>query len=159
MSAVGEEPEMNDYDIEMSALTEETCWRMLAREAFGRIGLLDWNELTVLPVNVGVSKRRLVFRTTAGSTLARHAGGAKVAFESDHIDPVAESGWSVIVKGRLWDVTDEPEVANWSDFAVRAWAPPPHDRWMMIEPTMVTGRLVQRHRRLATLGVPYMSPD
>lgn len=149
----------SDYEIEMTELSEDTCWRMLARESFGRIGLLDWSEVTVLPVNVGVTKRRLVFRTTPVSTLARHAGGAKVAFECDHIDPVAESGWSVLVKGRLWDVTDDPEVADWSDYSVRPWAPPPNDRWMMITPTVVTGRLIQRHRKFASLGVPYMSPD
>jgi nitroimidazol reductase NimA-like FMN-containing flavoprotein (pyridoxamine 5'-phosphate oxidase superfamily) len=150
-----------DYDISVTELDEETCWRLLSRAGFGRVGLVDSNdELVVLPVNAGVHQRRVVFRTAAGTSLASRGDGAMVAFEADHTDQVAEAGWSVVVRGRLWDVTDEPVAAEWNEFAVHPWAPPPRDRWMVIQPFRVTGRIVERHRRLAPgTRVSYMPPD
>jgi hypothetical protein len=150
----------DEYDIEMAELDQETCWRLLARAGFGRVGFVDTNdELVVLPVNAAVHDRRVIFRTADGTSLARRGDGAMVAFEADHTDAVAEAGWSVVVRGRLWDVTTDPIPAAWHDFAVHPWAPPPRDRWMAIDPVRVTGRMVERHRRVAGLRVPYMAPD
>jgi nitroimidazol reductase NimA-like FMN-containing flavoprotein (pyridoxamine 5'-phosphate oxidase superfamily) len=149
----------DEYAIELHVLDEDACWPMLTRQVFGRVGVVDDGEVVVLPVNAGVAERRIVFRAAAGSTLARHGDGAAVSFEVDHVDVVAESGWSVLVKGTLRDITGAPETGAWDDVDLHAWAPPPHDRWMIIQPRLVTGRVIQRHRRDATLGVPYMPPD
>jgi uncharacterized protein len=152
---------MNDeYDIIVDELDEETCWRLLARAGFGRVGFVKEEAVIVLPVNSAVSDGRVIFRTAGDTSLAAAGDGSVVAFEADHTDRVAESGWSVVVRGRLWDVTDRPETATWNEFAVRPWAPGPRNRWMLIEPTLVTGRMIQRHRNLP-LGarVPYMPPD
>ena len=150
----------DDYDISMSDLDEETCWRLVARAGFGRVAFVDDNfELAVLPVNAGVHDRSVIFRTSSATSLARRGAGSEVTFEADHTDRVAESGWSVVVHGRLWDVTDEA-AADWNELAVRAWAPPPRDRWMKIEPSRVSGRMLERHRRFeAGQRVPYMPPD
>jgi uncharacterized protein len=150
----------DEYDIIVDELDDASCWRLLERAGFGRVGFCQGDEVVVLPVNAGVMHARVVFRTAAGTSLARAGDGSVVAFEADHTDRVAESGWSVVVRGRLWDVTDRPEVATWHELAVHPWAPPPRDRWMMIEPTMVTGRMIQRHRNMpAGVHVPYMPPD
>lgn len=149
-----------EYEIMMDELDEGTCWRLLARAGVGRVAFVRDGDLAVLPVNAAVVDRRVVFRTGWTSSLASLGAGARVAFQADHTDHVAESGWSVLVRGRLWDVTDGPEHTSWSELAVHPWAPPPRDRWMMIEPTLVTGRMVQRHRMLAPgEHVPYMPPD
>jgi hypothetical protein len=148
------------YEIVMDELDEDTCWRLLGRAGFGRVAFIREGDLAVLPVNSTVVDRRVVFRSGWTSSLASLGAGAHVAFEADHTDLVAESGWSVLVRGLLWDVTERPESKGWSEFAVHPWAPPPRDRWMMIEPTLVTGRMIQRHRRLAVgEQVPYMQPD
>jgi nitroimidazol reductase NimA-like FMN-containing flavoprotein (pyridoxamine 5'-phosphate oxidase superfamily) len=158
-------PEMiimtDEFDITVTELDEETCWRLLARAGFGRVGFVDSDdELVVLPVNAGVHDRRVIFRTAEATSLARRGDGAMVAFEADHTDPVAEAGWSVVVRGRLRDVTDKQVPAEWHEFAVHPWAPPPRDRWMVIEPVRVTGRMVERHRRVTSaVRVPYMPPD
>jgi nitroimidazol reductase NimA-like FMN-containing flavoprotein (pyridoxamine 5'-phosphate oxidase superfamily) len=150
----------NDYDIVMDNLSEDTCWRMLARARFGRVAYLDGDEPVALPVNAGVYERQIIFRTAMGSGLARHAEGTKVAFEADHTDPIEQGGWSVLVRGRLWDVTDSAEVEGWKEFDVHPWAPPPRDRWMLIEPTSVTGRAIERHRKVGRgTREPYMEPD
>ena len=151
---------MNEvYDIHETELGEDLCWRMLARAGFGRVGFVDGDDVVVLPVNVAVSDRRVIFRTRSGSSLAKQAG-CSVGFEADHTDRVSESGWSVVVRGRLVDATDTPEAERWSEFTVHPWAPPPRDRWMMIEPTTVTGRMVERHRRIQPDGrLSYMPPE
>ncbi|MGD9700896.1 MAG: pyridoxamine 5'-phosphate oxidase family protein [Acidimicrobiia bacterium] len=150
----------NEYDIFVDELEEPTCWRLLSRADFGRVGFIHDGELMVLPVNSAVSSHRVVFRTAGGSMLARAGNGSIVVFESDHTDRVAESGWSVLVRGQLWDVTDRPETESWHEFAVRPWAPGPQDRWMAIEPSAISGRMIHRNRHLPPgVRAPYMSPD
>jgi nitroimidazol reductase NimA-like FMN-containing flavoprotein (pyridoxamine 5'-phosphate oxidase superfamily) len=152
---------VEQFDIVVTELDEETCWRLLARAGFGRIGFADQNgEQALLPVNAGIDGHRIVFRTSEESSLARLGDGSTVAFEADHTDHVAEAGWSVVVRGRMWDVADESVPPEWNEFALHPWAPPPRHRWMVIEPVRVTGRMVERHRRLTPGSrVPYMAPD
>jgi len=66
-------------------------------------------------------------------------------FEADHVDPVAESGWSVLVRGKLWEVTDEALRDRLVKTATAPWAPGPIDRWMIIVPSVVSGRSITRH--------------
>jgi uncharacterized protein len=158
----GEEgPTMDDeYDITIDELDEATCWRLAARAGFGRIGFVLDDEIMVHPVNFAVTDGQVVFRTSGDTRLARAGNGSRVAFETDHIDRAAESGWSVMIRGRLWDVTDRPETANWHRLLVRPWAPPPREVWMTIQPSAVTGRMIHRQRHLlASARVPYMPPD
>ena len=45
----------DQYDISVTELDEETCWRLLARASFGRVGFVDANgELAVLPVKASL---------------------------------------------------------------------------------------------------------
>lgn len=152
---------MNDeYEITIEELDEETCWRLLSRSRFGRVGFVANDEIVMLPVNAAVSHGRLVFRTADDTSLAAIRPGSVVGFEADHTDQVAESGWSVLVRGRLHDATGASEATSWDELDVHPWAPPPRNRWMLIEPTAVTGRMIHRHRIVAEgTHVPYMSPD
>jgi len=135
-----------NYDILVEELDEVTCWHLLSRAAFGRVGFVHGDEVMVLPVNSAVKDDRVLFRTASETLLAAAGNGSVVAFESDHTDQVAESGWSVLVRGRLWDITDAPETATFHELTVRPWAPGLRNRWMSIEPTAVTGRRIQRQR-------------
>jgi nitroimidazol reductase NimA-like FMN-containing flavoprotein (pyridoxamine 5'-phosphate oxidase superfamily) len=147
-----------EYDIRVDELDERTCWQLLTRAGFGRVGFVEDAGIVVLPVNSAVRDQRIIFRTAVGTSLAAAGDGSVVAFEADHTDRVAESGWSVLVQGQLWDVTDRPEVATWSTVLVRPWAPGPRDRWMRIDPTRVTGRMIQRHRNLPSGVRPSPGP-
>jgi nitroimidazol reductase NimA-like FMN-containing flavoprotein (pyridoxamine 5'-phosphate oxidase superfamily) len=150
----------DEYDIIVDDLDEPTCWRLLGRAGFGRVGFVVDGEITVLPVNAALSQHRVVFRTAEGTSLASAGTGSDVVFEADHTDRVMESGWSVIVRGRLWDVTDRPETSTWHELVVRPWAPRPRNVWMMIEPERITGRMIHRHRNLPDrTRMPYMPPD
>ncbi len=142
----------DDHVIEMEEIDEASCWQLVARAGFGRIGVNHGDEVVILPVNVDVIDRRVVFRTKQGSILAEAGGGVAVAFECDHSDRMAESGWSVLVQGRLHDVTGTDEAAGWNELRVRPWAPGSQDRWMVVEPTAVSGRRIERRRVLPAPG-------
>ncbi len=134
------------YEILIEELDEAACWRLVSREAFGRIGFVHGGEVMVLPVNAVVMGNRVVFRTADETMVALAGNGSVVAFQSDCADRITETGWSVLVHGRLWDITDAPETASFHKLSVRPWVPGPRNRWMSIEPTAVTGRTIHRNR-------------
>lgn len=150
----------SDYVVEMDALENSLCWRLIARTRFGRIGFAGAGELRVLPVNCGVLDRQVVFRTADDTSLGGLDDGTPAVFETDHVDDVAESGWSVVVKGNVRRVVDADELARLAEFELHPWAPGLKDRWMKIVPSEVTGRVVSRHRLLSPgVHVPSMPPD
>lgn len=150
----------HEYDIVTHELDEPTCWGLLVRAGLGRIGVVQHGEVVVLPVNAAVVDRHVVFRTNERSSLAATPDGTVVAFEADQTETVAESGWSVLVRGRLRRVTDPHETARLAATGLHPWAPVAGDCWMAITPVRVTGRMIERHR-IVPQGdhVPYMPPD
>ena len=140
----------DEYEIAVDELDEETCWRLVTREAFGRVAFIHDFELWILPVNIAVVAGRVVFRTTDVGMLRAAGDNSMVAFESDHTDRVTQTGWSVLVRGRLRDVTDTPAAGAWHELTVRPWAPGRRDRRMLIEPSAISGRII--HRRLVRPG-------
>ncbi len=149
-----------DYIITMYELDEEVCRQMLARCTFGRVAFGDADEgLTVLPVNCLFSNDAVLFRAQAGSALDRLGAGRVVAFEADHIDPIAESGWSVLVRGTATHLRDAERLAALAETAVHPWAPGRRDRWIEIHAQQLTGRIIRRSR-LGSEGeqASYMPP-
>jgi nitroimidazol reductase NimA-like FMN-containing flavoprotein (pyridoxamine 5'-phosphate oxidase superfamily) len=150
----------SDYVVQMDVLEPTLCWRLIARTRFGRVGFSSGDKLCVLPVNCGVLAGQVVFRTGDDTSLGAMGDGTAVVFETDHVDDVAEAGWSVIVTGNVSRVVAGDELARLAEFDLHPWAPGPKDRWMKIVPTEVTGRAVSRHRQLPSgVHVPYMPPD
>jgi uncharacterized protein len=149
-----------EYVISYDELLEDVCWRLLARSSFGRVVFCQAGEPGALPVNCAVSNHTIVFRTSADSTFVEFSNGSRIAFEADHTDHIAESGWSVLVRGTLHEVTDAEEIDRLADLPVHPWAPGTRDRWMRIVPDNVTGRTISRHRLVTNSSrLPYMPPD
>ncbi len=69
-----------------------------------------------------------------------------MAFEADHIDPIAESGWSVLVRGTATHLLDADRISALADTAVHPWAPGRRDRWIEIHAQQITGRIIWRQR-------------
>jgi nitroimidazol reductase NimA-like FMN-containing flavoprotein (pyridoxamine 5'-phosphate oxidase superfamily) len=137
----------------MDDLVEEVCWHLLSGSRLGRIAFILGDEPWVLPINFGMRDRALVFRTAAGSMLHSLADGAPVAMEVDNVDQAAQTGWSVIARGTLHEITDSQQTATFSDGTVQPWAPGTKDRWMCVVPHAISGRAISR--RLPSWRLPY----
>jgi nitroimidazol reductase NimA-like FMN-containing flavoprotein (pyridoxamine 5'-phosphate oxidase superfamily) len=140
-SSSGEHPYIVNYD----DLEEAVCWRLASSVAVGRVGFVYDDEPIVLPVNSMVVDGRIAFRTAGDSMLHDLGSGVRVAFEADHFDAVAESGWSVLVRGHMWEVGDDDLRNRLIGASTHPWAPGPKDRWMIIVPSVVSGRSITRH--------------
>lgn len=124
----------------LAVLDREACLRHLAEATFGRIAVTMGALPVVLPVNYRFVDGRIVLRTTVGTKLEAATAGAVVAFEIDEVDPMDHRGWSVLVTGTARLVEDDGELARYRAAGVPRWAPHGADRYVAIEPEIVSGR-------------------
>jgi nitroimidazol reductase NimA-like FMN-containing flavoprotein (pyridoxamine 5'-phosphate oxidase superfamily) len=129
----------------LQVLERDECLRLLATASVGRVGL-TWNALpTVLPVNYAMDDASVVFRTGAGTKLAVAVAGAVVAFEADEIDSWYHEGWSVVITGIAHRITDPEDLDRLRRLPLRPWAAGSREDFVIIRPTLVTGRRLERH--------------
>jgi nitroimidazol reductase NimA-like FMN-containing flavoprotein (pyridoxamine 5'-phosphate oxidase superfamily) len=144
----------------MHELDEDACRQMLTRCTFGRIAFDDPSAgVSILPVNCVVAEDAVLFRCQVGSALDRLGDGRAVAFEVDHVDPIAESGWSVLVRGTAHHVTNTERIAALADTVVHAWAPGRRDRWIEVRSQRITGRIIKRRHMPGRSRLPSIPPD
>lgn len=123
-------------------LTEAECWAHLAEHEVGRLAYADRVGPIVLPLNYVARDGSIWLRTASYNQLAVHVAGQVVAFEIDHVDTRAHTGWSVLARGPIRHVLDAEHGTPWP--TPEPW--PDGTRTMMfrITPTELTGRaLVQ----------------
>ncbi|MFC8513286.1 pyridoxamine 5'-phosphate oxidase family protein [Streptomyces sp. NPDC057257] len=122
-------------------LERQECLRLLAQVPVGRIVHTRQALPAVLPVNFCLDgDGAVLLRTSAASELVRAVDGVVVAFEADEVDSAAHAGWSVVVTGSAWVVTDPAEHARLTRTGPRSWVPSPEEVFIRIEPELVTGR-------------------
>jgi nitroimidazol reductase NimA-like FMN-containing flavoprotein (pyridoxamine 5'-phosphate oxidase superfamily) len=114
--------------------------RLLASVDFGRV-VFTVNALPAIrPVNHLVDEGRIIVRTrmtSAISSRARSADGIVVAYEADSIDPQSRTGWSVVVTGRAYTLTDPEQVLRYEQL-LHPWVNQA-DTVVAIEPGIITG--------------------
>jgi nitroimidazol reductase NimA-like FMN-containing flavoprotein (pyridoxamine 5'-phosphate oxidase superfamily) len=126
---------------DLRRLDRTECLALLASHEVGRVAVLDGGTPTILPINYALDGEAVVFRTDPGLKLS--AGPrAPASFEVDDIDPVTRSGWSVIVAGRLEEVTafDHRTWERIRSLPVGPWADGPKAHWMRLVPVRISGR-------------------
>lgn len=126
-------------------LSEQECLRLLRTHpvAVGRLGVTDTDgHPIIIPANYRLDGDTVVVRTATGSVLAERAGGHKVAFEVDEIDPAWQEGWSVLIQGTAVRVSDEDELARLRRLPLHPWAPGERPVYLQIVPSVVTGRRI-----------------
>jgi nitroimidazol reductase NimA-like FMN-containing flavoprotein (pyridoxamine 5'-phosphate oxidase superfamily) len=135
---------VDDVAMKIEELGEEECVDLLAKHHFGRIGVVVASRPVILPVNYVFENGRIAIRTDPGTKLSAAAQG-QVAFEVDAIDESSRSGWSVLVTGVGYDVTDALDRASEEvrAFPVDTWVPGDRACWIRIEPDAITGRRVR----------------
>jgi nitroimidazol reductase NimA-like FMN-containing flavoprotein (pyridoxamine 5'-phosphate oxidase superfamily) len=127
----------------LEVLDRDECLRLLSGAVIGRVGVSSGALPRVLPVNFRLDGDRILIRTGRGTKLDAATANAVVAFEVDDIDPVDQTGWSVLVTGVAREVTDAGDLAQLRALPVSRWAPNrPDDRVMAISTEMVDGRRI-----------------
>lgn len=131
----------------MEVLSEDQCEELLAGHNFGRIGVVSGGTPVIFPVNYVYRDGRIAIRTDGGTKLSA-AALARVAFEIDGVDDGDRTGWSVLVRGTGYDVTDSiDEVsAHLRETTVDTWAPGDRHNWVRVEPISITGRRIRDAR-------------
>jgi nitroimidazol reductase NimA-like FMN-containing flavoprotein (pyridoxamine 5'-phosphate oxidase superfamily) len=132
----------------LEIIDSDACMRLLAEEEVGRLALVVGRSPSIFPINYALDGDALVFRTAAGTKLD-HAERGPVAFEVDGLDRERRTGWSVVVHGRLEEVTrfDAATLARVSALALYPWAGGVKDHWLRLVPSRVTGRRVTYRAR------------
>jgi uncharacterized protein len=123
-------------------LTKAECFELLAGEHLGRVAVADDRGPVVFPVNFVLDRYTVVFRTEEGTKLHAAIRGSRVCFEADRTDQAARTGWSVIVRGEITEVTDPDELARLRELPLQVWAPGTRDRYVRVLPAVLTGRRI-----------------
>lgn len=124
-------------------LDRSECFLLLAADDIGRLGVVAGGRPLIVPVNYAIDGESVVFRTDAGTKL--DAGlRAPVCFEVDSFDRRRRAGWSVVVSGRLEEVTpyDAATYERVRQLPVEPWEGGEKAHWMRLVPDTITGRRV-----------------
>ncbi|MDW3180226.1 MAG: pyridoxamine 5'-phosphate oxidase family protein [Acidimicrobiia bacterium] len=129
----------------MDVLEADECLELLRGQVVGRLGISDGGQPIILPINYALVAGSILFRTAPGSKLDIAQRTERVAFEIDDWDEEARTGWSVLVKGRAYEITDEWFVALCEHFGVEPWADQiPRTHWIRVSIEEVSGRWIFR---------------
>lgn len=121
------------------------CLRLLATGEVGRIVVVEGGGPLIFPVNYVLDGDSIVFRTDAGAKLMR-GPGRTACFEVDEIDRDSHTGWSVVVVGRLEELTplDGPLYERLSKLNIEPWAPGPKPHLLVLVSSRITGRRIAK---------------
>jgi nitroimidazol reductase NimA-like FMN-containing flavoprotein (pyridoxamine 5'-phosphate oxidase superfamily) len=126
-------------------LSWDECFALLGQETVGRLVYQDEFGPAAVPVNFAVAGHDIIFRSEDGAKI-RGMREHPVAFQVDNIDEVNRSGWSVLLRGTGEEVDFErvPELLRRIDDGVpQPWKKGVHKIWVVITPTIVTGRRME----------------
>jgi len=126
------------FQSHLRELSREECFELLRAEVLGRIGFNDDAGPVVLPINYRVHDDSVVIATGWATSLAQFALGKTVALEVEDLDPMTESGRSVLVRGRAELLTDDPRPEPTA--LPRPWADGPRPLLIRVVPESITGR-------------------
>jgi nitroimidazol reductase NimA-like FMN-containing flavoprotein (pyridoxamine 5'-phosphate oxidase superfamily) len=127
----------------IEVLHRDECLRLLEHDVIGRLAVIVGGAPTIFPVNYRVDGESIVFRSDPG-TKVDSGPRARACFEIDHFDRERRSGWSVVVSGRLDEVTpyDRAALERAQALPIDPWAGGAKAHWMRLTAERVTGRRV-----------------
>jgi hypothetical protein len=88
-------------------LDPRECMALLAAKSVGRIAYTSDAGARILPVNYIIANNSVIFRTVPDGEIFHYALSSICAFEVDETDEFFQSGWSVVVVGRLQLATED----------------------------------------------------
>jgi nitroimidazol reductase NimA-like FMN-containing flavoprotein (pyridoxamine 5'-phosphate oxidase superfamily) len=125
----------------LEALTRDECLDLLAGQTFGRLSVVVDGGPDIFPVNYVLDGDTIAVRTDPGTKLTA-AGIRRVAFEVDDVDADSHTGWSVVVRGLGYDITEaiDDRSVRTRTLVLMPWAPGPKTQWIKILHTEISGR-------------------
>ena len=137
----------DSHGLEM--LDRDACLALLADDEIGRLGVLAGGVPLILPVNYRLDGEAIVFRTDPGTKLDQGLR-AHAAFEIDFFDREERTGWSVVVQGRLEEVSEYDAVTldRVTNLPVEPWAGGDKAHWVRLVPSSITGRRIRPHAKI-----------
>ncbi|MEO6880541.1 MAG: pyridoxamine 5'-phosphate oxidase family protein [Mycobacteriaceae bacterium] len=150
---MAEQPSDNQDGRALVELASDTCWSLLRSQEVGRLGVVVRHWPLIIPVNYRLDEQTVVIRSAG--VVAEAADHANVTFQIDQVDPLAHTGWSVLVRG-LAEVVGEnhrPWIAEHThQTRVEPWAPGDRGQWIRIITQQVTGRRITAGELTPTAG-------
>jgi uncharacterized protein len=126
----------------VEVLSERQCRSLLGREQVGRVAVSENARVAVFPVNYSVVSDEIAFFTAREPSCGRAAANSRVTFEVDHLDPFAQTGWSVMVVGVTREVTEPVVVAGTRASGLRPWAVGDRGHLIALSTEAISGRRV-----------------
>jgi len=122
-------------------LAYDECVRLLHAGVVGRAAVATPQGPQITPMNYSVIGEALMIATSPYSALGTYGAGSLVAFEVDHFDYEAHTGWSVVVRGRADTVNGNDELQQIRRlWAPRPWADGTRNLYLRIPWTELSGR-------------------
>jgi nitroimidazol reductase NimA-like FMN-containing flavoprotein (pyridoxamine 5'-phosphate oxidase superfamily) len=126
----------------VEVIDRAACLDLLAREVVGRVAVIEGTGPLILPVNYALHGDEIVFRTGPGSKLSA-AHGQQACFEIDAFDRATRSGWSVVARGRLEEVTTFDRELGEVEALAEPWLGVERPNVVRLVPDIITGRRVE----------------
>jgi nitroimidazol reductase NimA-like FMN-containing flavoprotein (pyridoxamine 5'-phosphate oxidase superfamily) len=146
------------WDPDVEVLDEAECLRLIPAGGIGRLAYSGTFGPVVIPVGYKLSDSSIVFRTVLGSPtdedLRTGIQGAnyKVSFEVEDLDQEARTGWFVLIQGPVRHVDSDDDRAAILAPLSRSSDRHTRDHFMIITPSVVSGRILRRAGALAPQG-------
>jgi nitroimidazol reductase NimA-like FMN-containing flavoprotein (pyridoxamine 5'-phosphate oxidase superfamily) len=132
---------MDDGERRMNEMSREEAMRRLGTVGLGRVVFTSRALPAIRPVAHLIEDGHVIIRTDEGLTLVNAASaerGTVVAYQADELDPVAHTGWSVVITG-LARLIDDPQEAASYEKALRRQVHGEMGHVIRIYPELVKG--------------------
>lgn len=133
---------MTEQMRDLGLLDRDECLRLLGSVAIGRIVFTARALPAVAPVNFAVVDGEIVLRTAPGSKLDAAVANSVVAFEADQFNLARRGGWSVVVVGRAYVITEPERIALLDELDLQCWLAGDRSNYVAVRPEMVSGRVL-----------------
>ena len=135
-----------DARTHVELLDRDRCLELLGADQIGRLAVVAGGAPVIFPINYCLDGADIVFRSDPGTKL-NHGPRSRACFEIDSFDRENRAGWSVVVAGRLEEVTryDSSTLQRLQALPVDPWVGGVKAHWMRLVAEAVTGRRVGPH--------------
>jgi nitroimidazol reductase NimA-like FMN-containing flavoprotein (pyridoxamine 5'-phosphate oxidase superfamily) len=138
----------------LDVLDRQECLALLGSMSVGRVGISLQALPVVLPVAFRLISEQIVFSTAPGSKLRAATNHAVIAFEVDHIDPLAHTGWSVLATGMARRVTNPAERDQLTIAGVPHWLAGDDAQLVVVGTDVISGRRLTHDVALRITAAP-----